>query len=95
MHACYGHTSQEHNKKEFKLGPHHIILYHYYLLEKHRGFIADKEIEGSICCGGHVAVRYGEELLYLRIFLYLSPPSKRGLPFTHGLNHMRILVIAQ
>ena len=26
-------------------------------------------------------------------FLYLSPPSKREMPFLRGLNHERILVI--
>ena len=33
-----------------------------------------KEILRGICCGGHLAVEYGGELLYLRIFLELSPP---------------------
>ena len=40
---------------------------------------------GGICCDSHLAVTYGAELLYLRIFPYLSPPSKPELPFLHGL----------
>ena len=39
-------------------------------------------------CGGHLAITYGGELLYLRIFLSLGPPNnfvKCELPFSHGL----------
>ena len=47
-----------------------------------------KEIQGGICCSSHLAVTYGGELLYLRIFSLLSPPRnfvKRELLFPHGL----------
>ena len=40
----------------------------------------------GICCGSHIAVTYGAELLYRQVFLYLSRPSKRELPFLRGLN---------
>ena len=47
-----------------------------------------RKFKGGICCGGHLAVTYGGELLYIRIFSQLSPPSnfvKRELPFSRGL----------
>ena len=47
-----------------------------------------RKFKGRICCGGHLAVTYGSELLYLRIFSSLSLPSnfiKRMLPFLCGL----------
>ena len=34
-----------------------------------------RKFKEGICCGGHLAVTYGGELLYLRIFLKLNPPS--------------------
>ena len=47
-----------------------------------------KKFKGGIWCGGHLAVSYGGELLYLRIFSELSLPYsfvKRELPFLYGL----------
>ena len=47
-----------------------------------------RKFKGRICCGGHLDVTYGGELLYLRIFSSLSPPNnfvKRVLPFPHGI----------
>ena len=52
-----------------------------------------RKVNGGICCGTHLRVTYGAELLYILIFLYLSLPSKHELPFQHGLNHMHIQVI--
>ena len=54
-----------------------------------------RKFTGEICCGSHLPVMYGGELLCLWIFSYLSPPSKRELPFVSGLNHARILFISQ
>ena len=44
-----------------------------------------RKFKGGICGGSHLAVTYGGELLYLRIFSSISPPSKRELPFLRGL----------
>ena len=47
-----------------------------------------RKFKGGICCGGHLAVTNGGELLYLWIFLQLSPPNnfvKPKLPFPRGL----------
>ena len=47
-----------------------------------------RKFRGGICCGGHFAVTYAGELLYLRIILWLNPPNnfaKRELPFPRGL----------
>ena len=47
-----------------------------------------RKFKGGICCGGHLAVTYGDELFYLRIFSLLSPPNnsvKRELPLPRGL----------
>ena len=47
-----------------------------------------RKFKRGICCGGHLAITYGGELLYLQIFLLLSPPSnfvERELPFPHVL----------
>ena len=51
-----------------------------------------RKFKGGICCGGHLAATYGGELLYLRNFSKLSPPSnfvKRELPFSCGLKSRR------
>ena len=43
-----------------------------------------RKFKGGICCGGHLSVTYGGELLYLWIFSQLSPSNnfvKRELPF--------------
>ena len=52
-----------------------------------------RKFKGRICCGGHLAVTYGGELLYHRIF---SPSKfvKLELPFPSDLNHARVQVIA-
>ena len=47
-----------------------------------------KSKEG-ICCGSHLAIKYGGELLCLLMFLLLNTSSnfvQRLLPFSHGLN---------
>ena len=47
-----------------------------------------RKLKGGIGCGGHLAVTYGGELIYLRIFSYPSPPNhfvERKLPFLREL----------
>ena len=47
-----------------------------------------RKFKGGICCGSHLAITYGGQLLYLWIFLWLSPPNnfvKPELPFPQGL----------
>ena len=59
-------------------------------LESIRVFHTRKFKEG-ICCGGHLAVTSGGELLYLQIFLSLSPLNNFvtcELPFSRGLKIM-------
>ena len=58
------------------------------LLKFKASHYCSRKFKGGICCGGHLAVTYGGELLYLPIFLQLSPPNKfaeRELPFQRGL----------
>ena len=36
-----------------------------------------RKFKGGICCGGHLVVTYGAELLYLRIFSFPSSVSNQ------------------
>ena len=47
----------------------------------------------GIHSGGHLAVTYEGELLYLQMFSYLSPPRKHELPFSHGLKSGMVIMI--
>ena len=40
-----------------------------------------KKFKEGVCCGTHLAVTYGGKLLYLQIFLKLSPQNNFELPF--------------
>ena len=47
-----------------------------------------RKFKRGICFGGHLAITYVGDLLFLLICSYLSPPSnfvKRELPFPRGL----------
>ena len=39
--------------------------------------IEPRKFKGGICCGGHLVVTYGAELLYLRIFSFPSSVSNQ------------------
>ena len=36
--------------------------------KQYRKEVSTRKLKGGICCGGHLAVTYGGELLYLPIF---------------------------
>ena len=45
--------------------------------EKSRSWDQPRKFKGGICCGGHLVVTYGAELLYLRIFSFPSSVSNQ------------------
>ena len=73
-----------HDRDPLKMNPE-VCMYVRVTDHKH---VRDKEFKGGICCGGHLAIMYGGDLLYLWNFLYLSPPSNfvwHELPYLRGL----------
>ena len=54
----------------------------------HPLLVNTRKFKGGISRGSHLAITYGGDLLYLWMFLLLSPPSnfvQRILPFSRGL----------